>query len=188
MDVMQAHKPALETDVLRLRDAPGRGIGELLSTFGLHLRPVADSEPIEGSFWGDEEAGLAGSELLARQDTPLHSILHEACHYICMTPQRRHGLHTDAGGDYDEENAVCYLQILLADQLPGFDRQRMCADMDRWGYSFRLGSAAAWFAADAADARDWLLQAGIIDELDRPTGRLRDTQARPGPELPLSAS
>ena len=29
-----------------------------------------------------------------------------------------------------------------------------------WGYSFRLGSAAAWFAEDAEDARDWLIATG----------------------------
>ncbi len=29
----------------------------------------------------------------------------------------------------------------------------MCRDMDEWGYSFRLGSAANWFAEDAEDAR-----------------------------------
>ena len=33
-------------------------------------------------------------------------------------------LDTDAGGDYDEENGVCYLQILLADEIPGFGRAR----------------------------------------------------------------
>ena len=66
-----------------------------------------------------------------------------------MDAGRRRGLDTDAGGDYDEENAVCYLQILLADELPGFGRARMMADMDAWGYSFRLGSAQAWFERDA---------------------------------------
>ena len=53
-----------------------------------------------------------------RDDTPVHSALHEACHYICMDKQRRNDLDTDAGGGYEEENGVCYLQILLADHLP----------------------------------------------------------------------
>jgi hypothetical protein len=35
--------------------------------------------------------------------------------------------------------------------------------MDEWGYSFRLGSAARWFAEDAEDARAWLLEQGLID-------------------------
>jgi hypothetical protein len=108
-----------------------------------------------------------------RGDTPLHSILHEACHYVCMDAGRRGGLHTDAGGDYDEESAVCYLQILLADQLPGLGRERMMADMDAWGYSFRLGSARAWFERDAADARAWLQKHEIIAQEDRPTFRKR---------------
>jgi hypothetical protein len=30
------------------------------------------------------------------------------------------------------------------------------ADMDAWGYSFRLGSTRAWFEADAEDAREFL--------------------------------
>jgi len=160
-------------DVLRLGEMPRPSVGALLSAYGLELEIIADGQPIEGSFWGDEEAGLAGRRLLARADTPVHSVLHEACHWICMDAARRSGLHTDAGGDYDEENAVCYLQILLSDQLPGMGRGRMCADMDRWGYTFRLGSAAAWFERDAEDARDWLLRQRLIDRSGRPTGRVR---------------
>ncbi|HBE93073.1 MAG TPA: hypothetical protein DDW55_11305, partial [Gammaproteobacteria bacterium] len=92
-----------------------------LANYGLVLKTVAAGNEIPGSFWGDEEAGLIGNELLVRADTPLHSILHEACHYVCLDQARRDGLHTDAGGDYDEENAVCYLQTLLADHIEQFD-------------------------------------------------------------------
>jgi hypothetical protein len=35
--------------------------------------------------------------------------------------------------------------------------------MDEWGYTFRLGSAAAWFREDAEDARQWLMHHGLID-------------------------
>jgi hypothetical protein len=111
--------------------------------------------------------------LFARVDTPLHSILHEASHYVCMSPERRVGLNRDAGGDDAEENAVCYLQIVLAAELSATARERICGDMDRWGYSFRLGSAAAWFQQDAADARVWLLEHGVIDQQSRPTRALR---------------
>ena len=90
-----------------------------------------------------------------------------------MTPDRRAGLHTDAGGDYDEENAVCYLQILLAGQLAGVGGERLMQDMDAWGYSFRLGSARAWFERDAQDARDWLQEKGLIDASLAPRFRLR---------------
>ena len=110
---------------------------------------------------------------MLRDDTPLHSALHEACHFVCMDSRRRASLHTDAGGEIAEENAVCYLQGLLADAVPGYDRSRLFADMDAWGYSFRLGSAAAWFERDAADAREWLLAHQIIDPSERPTGRCR---------------
>ena len=90
-----------------------------------------------------------------------------------MESERRNRLHTDAAGDYDEENAVCYLQILLADKLAGYGAARMMRDMDSWGYSFRLGSARAWFESDAQDARQWLIKSGIINKFNQPTWKLR---------------
>jgi len=133
----------------------------LLADHGLALVDVPAGATIPGSYWGDDEAGLIENRLYARPDTPLHSILHEACHYICMDAGRRAALHTDAGGDYDEENAVCYLQILLADRIRGYSAAACMRDMDRWGYSFRLGSARAWFERDAEDARAGLEARGI---------------------------
>ena len=153
-------------------DSLATPLAQLVSRYGLRIAHVTPEDPIPGSFWGDSEAGLVGNTLYLRDDTPLHSALHEASHYICMTPQRRNGLHTDAGGDYAEENAVCYLQILLAGQFPGVGRRRMQQDMDNWGYTFRLGSAAAWFEQDAADAFEWLLQRHIIDNDGGPTWNL----------------
>ena len=135
----------------------------LLAGYGLDLRLLPVEAVIEGSYWGDSEAGLRGNTLFARLDTPLHSVLHEAAHYVCMSPERRAGLDRDAGGDDAEESAVCYLQLLLADTLAGVGRDRQFADMDAWGYSFRLGSSRAWFERDAEDARLWLQQHGIID-------------------------
>jgi hypothetical protein len=134
----------------------------LLDRFGLELVLVAPDTDIPGSFWGEREAGLIGAKIYARLDTPLHSVLHESAHFICMSPERRAGLDTDAGGDDAEESAVCYLQILLAKALR-LELERTCGDMDAWGYSFRLGSAARWFAEDAEDARAWLLERGLID-------------------------
>src|SRR5277367_5061534 len=145
----------------------------LLDRYGLQLQLVAPDEIIPGSYWGEREAGLIGAKVFARLDTPLHSVLHESAHYICMTPERRAGLDTDAGGDDAEESAVCCLQIVLADSLPNVGKERMCRDMDEWGYSFRLGSAAAWFATDAADAREWLLVHGLIDVQNRLNHALR---------------
>jgi hypothetical protein len=135
----------------------------LLDRYGLALRLVAPAEVIPGSYWGEREAGLIGAKIFARLDTPLHSVLHESAHFICMTPERRAGLDTDAGGDDAEETAVCYLQVVLAETLPNVSRERMCRDMDEWGYSFRLGSTAAWLAEDAQDARDWLVRHGVLD-------------------------
>jgi hypothetical protein len=158
---------------MRLADIGVPAIALLIERYGLKLYEVAPVEDIPGSFWGDSEAGLIGGGLYVRGDTPLHSILHETCHYICMSPDRRDKLDTNAGGDYDEENAVCFLQILLADQIPGFGQERAMLDMDSWGYSFRLGSARAWFENDARDANDSLLEWGLIDAEKRPTWRLR---------------
>jgi hypothetical protein len=163
-------------EVLCLRQFGLEEIASLLASYGLICEQVGDNDAIHGSFWGDSEAGLVANRLLVRADTPVHSMLHEACHYVCMTPDRRDGLHTDAGGDYDEENAVCYLQILLAGQLPGVGRERMMQDMDAWGYSFRLGSTRAWFTRDAEDARLWLLAHGLIDDRKQPTWALRHLQ------------
>jgi hypothetical protein len=90
-----------------------------------------------------------------------------------MTPERRTGLDRDAGGDDPEESAVCYLQVLLADELPGAGWERLCADMDEWGYSFRCGGTRAWFEGDALDARVWLASHSIVDSNHRPTWSLR---------------
>lgn len=161
--------------MLRLAECDRYGVARLLASYGLDLRTVAAGEEIPGSYWGDSEAGLQGNTLLARADTPLHSVLHEAAHYICMSPERRVGLERDAGGDEPEENAVCYLQVLLADCIHGFGRAMSWRDMDEWGYSFRLGSAQLWFETDAQDGRAWLQQAGIIDAMCALSGALRET-------------
>lgn len=160
-------------DVLRVADADVALIRELLGRYGIgtcYLREGA----IPGSYWGDSEAGLIGSQLYMRPDTPVHSVLHEASHFVCMDQRRRAQLDKDAGGDFEEENAVCYLQSLLADVVPGFGRQRMWRDMDTWGYTFRLGSAQAWFECDAEECRAWLLDRGIIDASRQLTWKKRD--------------
>lgn len=162
-----------EPAVVALGDGFEAAARSLLARYGLDLALLPPAAPIPGSWWGGREAGLRGATLYARPDTPLHSVLHESCHYVCMSPARRAALDTDAGGGYDEESAVCYLQVLLADELPGFGRARMFADMDAWGYSFRLGAARAWFEQDAEDARDWLEARGLVDAAGRPTWRLR---------------
>ena len=159
--------------VVTLAEVARLVIARLLDRYGLELRLVAATEKIPGSYWGEREAGLKGDRLYARPDTPLHSVLHEAAHYVCMTPERRAGLDRDAGGDDAEESAVCYLQIVLADHTPGFGRARMMLDMDEWGYSFRLGSTRAWLESDAAQARTWLLDHGLIDLRGHPTWKLR---------------
>lgn len=153
--------PSPAPDVLRLADLGMPAPTELLSHYGLNLQRVPDGEPIPGSFWGDEEAGIIGTTVYARGDTPVHSLLHEACHLIVLPPERRAAVHTDATDSIEEEDATCYLQILLAERLPGVGRARLMADMDAWGYSFRLGSTAAWFEHDAADALAFLQERSL---------------------------
>ena len=172
--LQSAQQVVNDGDVLRLAEVDLASVSNLLSNYGLVLTIITAGTDIPGSYWGDEEAGLISSELLVRADTPLHSILHETGHYVCMDQTRRDGLDTNAGGDYDEENAVCYLQILLADHLETFGRQRMLRDMDRWGYTFRLGSARAWFERDAEDAFAWLLQRNLINQQSQPCWKLRN--------------
>jgi len=129
----------------------------LLARFDLQLQRVADGAPIPGSFWGDDEAGIIGTTVYARDDTPVHSLLHEAGHLIVLPPEQRAQVHTDATDSIEEEDATCYLQIVLADELPGVGRERLMRDMDAWGYSFRLGSTRAWFEQDADNARSFLI-------------------------------
>jgi hypothetical protein len=146
---------------------------KVLTRYGLKVCSIDSNTEIPGSFWQAPEAGLIQNRLYVRTDTPVHSALHEACHYICMDQQRRDAVHTDAGGGYAEEDAVCYLQILLAEQIPEMLSHRMFSDMDAWGYSFRLGSARAWFEQDAEDALHWLIEHQIVDHSRTPTGKLR---------------
>jgi len=161
--------------VLQVCDVPATAIADLLSRLGLELVIESDDRPVTGSFWGDSEAGIIARKVFVRADTPIHSLLHEACHTICMDEQRRAGLSRDAGGDDLEEAAVCFLQVLLADYLPGVGRERLMRDMDTWGYSFRLGRTARWFATDADDALEWLRSNGLVDNAGTPTFKLRST-------------
>lgn len=160
-------------EVLTCSDIDASALAQLLARFGLSLEWVSQGAPIPGSWFGEPEAGIIARRVIVRDDTPVHSALHESCHLICMDEGRRRQLHTNAGGDYDEENAVNYLEITLADYLPGVGRKRIMEDMDRWGYTFRLGSAQAWFEQDAEDARQWLLEYGLIDASGRPGWKLR---------------
>ena len=117
-------------DVLRFSDIVKQELAEILAAYQIELRLTPLNQPIPGSFWGDEEAGLIGNQLYLNTTTPIHSILHEACHYICIDASRRESLDTNAGSDNDEENAVCYLQVLLSKKLPSMGQARMFRDMD----------------------------------------------------------
>jgi hypothetical protein len=155
----------IEPIVLTLADIGFDAARALLARFDLALEQTPDGAEIPGSFWGELEAGLIGATVYARADTPVHSLLHEACHLIVMPPERRATVHTNASDSIAEEDGTCYLQILLADLLPGVGRDRLMADMDAWGYTFRLGSARRWFEQDAEDAREFLAQRGLLADL-----------------------
>jgi hypothetical protein len=148
--------------VLRLADIDAGQAAALLAGHGLTLVRVDAGQAIPGSYWGECEAGLIGSCVYARDDTPVHSLLHEACHLLVLPAERRAQVDTNATDSLAEEDAACYLQVVLAGRLPGVGQERLLADMDAWGYSFRLGSARAWFLTDAEDARRFLLERGLL--------------------------
>lgn len=148
--------------VIRVCDIDIKQARHLLGCFSLELIVLPDGEPILGSYWGECEAGIIGSTVYVRRDTPIHSLLHEAGHLMVMPKERRASVHTNATDSIAEEDATCYLQLLLANSINGFGFERACADMDLWGYTFRLGSARAWFENDAEDAQQFLFECGIL--------------------------
>ena len=136
---------------------------------------------------GHAAAGLAGDAHrdalaggAARRVAHQHALDQRA---VVQSPQRLAGGAVVGGDGADlveqpreqrgAESAACYLQLLLADALPGIGRERLAEDMDRWGYSFRLGDTRSWFSSDAADARAWLVAADIIDPAGQLSGRCR---------------
>jgi hypothetical protein len=153
--------------MLTLADIALADVVALLARHDLHLQLVPDGETIPGSYWGECEAGIIGTTVYARSDTPVHSLLHEAAHLIVLPPERRAQVHTDATDSVEEEDAVCVLQALLGDALPGVGRERVLADMDTWGYTFRLGSARNYFEHDADSAWQWLHARGLADQRQR---------------------
>ena len=159
--------------MLLVTDIERSAIESLLGRYRLELVVEDDEAAITGSFWGDSEAGIVGNRVFVRRDTPIHSLLHETGHVICMTADRRSGLDRNAGGDDLEETAVCYLQLILADQLEGVGQQQLMLDMDSWGYSFRLGNTRDWFELDAEDAEEFLKNHGLLTDLGQPTFKLR---------------
>ena len=160
--------------VLLCKDINIKNLQRLIDVYGMSLTIIDDDQPIPGSFWQPPEAGLIRDMLYIRKDTPVHSALHETCHYICMDKERRKTLDTDAGGRTAiEEDSVCYLQILLSEEIPEMKQHRMFSDMDAWGYTFRLGSSQAWFENDAEDAQAWLQQHHVIEHDDQITKKLR---------------
>jgi len=159
--------------MLCVSDVSRAAIDRLLLRYDLELVQQPAGAAISGSFWGDSEAGIIGRKVYVRPDTPIHSMLHEASHVICMTADRRMGLDRDAGGDDLEESAVCYLQVVLADSIEGVGRARLMRDMDTWGYSFRLGNTRDWFQSDAEDALEFLKNHGLLNAAGEPTFQLR---------------
>ena len=154
--------PAGAGDVLLLADIAFSDVASLFTRYGLVLERVADDAPIPGSYWGAPEAGLIGNTVFARNDTPVHSLLHEAAHLIVLPAERRAAVHTDATDSIEEEDAVCVLQSLLGETIPGVGGARVLADMDAWGYTFRLGSARAYVEHDADAAWMLLHRLGLV--------------------------
>ena len=145
------------------KDLNSSAVANVLSNYDIQINCLKFDSNIPHSFWGAPEAGRIRNQLYIRDDTPVHSILHESGHYICMPEKQRSDAQVDAKGSAMEENATCYLQVLLADYIQGYNRYHLLRDMDTWGYSFRLGSASIWFNEDAEEVKNWLLNHGIIN-------------------------
>jgi hypothetical protein len=150
------------TAVLTLGDIAFHDVASLLARYDLALERIADDAPIPGSYWGAPEAGLIGNTVFVRNDTPVHSLLHEAAHLIVLPHERRAAVHTDATDSIEEEDAVLVLQALLGEAIPGVGGARVLADMDAWGYTFRLGSAQAYVEHDADAAWMLLHRRGLV--------------------------
>jgi hypothetical protein len=150
------------TAVLTLGDIAFHDVASLLARYDLALERIADDAPIPGSYWGAPEAGLIGNTVFVRNDTPVHSLLHEAAHLIVLPHERRAAVHTDATDSIEEEDAVLVLQALLGEAIPGVGAARVLADMDAWGYTFRLGSARAYVEHDADAAWMLLHRLGLV--------------------------
>lgn len=149
--------------MLTLADIGFDSARALLARYRLELVQIENQQAIPGSFWGECEAGVIGHTVYARLDTPVHSLLHEAGHLIVLPEEKRAHIHTDASDSVAEEDAVCVLQALLGDELPGVSKERIWADMDAWGYTFRLGCAQAYFENDASEAFAFLIRRGLIN-------------------------
>ncbi len=159
--------------MLLVSDVAKRTLNSFLRRYDLEFIEQGADVEITGSYWGESEAGIVGRAVYARADTPIHSLLHETCHVICMTDERRTSLDCDAGGSDLEEAAVCYLQVVLAGNIDGVGRDQLMLDMDTWGYSFRLGNTRDWFENDAEDAAEFLMNHGLLNTAGEATFRLR---------------
>lgn len=162
MSARRSNRSLQPSEILCLGGIDAAPLRALFDRFGVNLHRVAHDQSIAGSYWGEPEAGIVGRTVHARGDTPVHSVLHELCHIVCMTEERRSTLMRDAGAGDEEECAVCLLQLLLADCLPDVGRERLMRDMDAWGYSFRLGSTNRWFTEDTHDTRRWLFDKDLV--------------------------
>ena len=85
--------------MLLISDLSFDSVAVLLGKYKLSIELIPGDQTINGSFWGEPEAGVVGNRVFVRGDTPVHSLLHETCHIVCMTPERRQKLKGDAGGD-----------------------------------------------------------------------------------------
>ena len=136
----------------------------LLAGFGLRLVLLPAGADIPGTYWGAPEAGLSGDQLFVRPDTPVHSVLHEAAHFLCMPPSAAPACTGTRAATWPRRtpSATCRSCWERSSGAAGWSRERLFADMDAWGYSFRLGSTRRWFEEDADEALAWLRDRGLV--------------------------
>lgn len=148
-------------DVLRVADIGLDAPAALLARYGLRLHRVESDAAIPGSFWGEPEAGIIGCDVYVRDDTPVHSLLHEAGHLIVLPAENALRCIPTRPIRWKKKTPPVTCRSCWPSNCLVW-AARLMADMDSWGYTYRLGSTRAWFEQDAENARSWLDARGLL--------------------------
>ena len=156
-------KPLLQTPLTCccLRDIGFDDVAALLARYGLAARARRRRRADPRQLLGRTRSRPDRPRVHARDDTPVHSLLHEAAHLIVLPPERArraYRRHRFGRGRRRRLRAA-----VAARRRPARRRPRaLMADMDAWGYTFRLGSARAYFERDAEDAGPGCSARGLV--------------------------
>lgn len=128
----------------------------LFVCFDLWFECVVDGELIFGSFWGDEEVGIIGIIVYVCGDMLVYLLLYEVCYLIVLLLECCVVVYIDVIDLIEEEDVICYLQIVLVDVFLGVGCDWLMVDMDVWGYLFWFGLICVWFEQDVENVCQFL--------------------------------